>query len=145
VDDLREWVVSGLAPPVPVWTNETTRQFRLARNAAVHTARIYADEGFTVVIDDVIYPEEAEELFAGPLSRYELHKVLLKPRLETVLARNAQRTNKSFDTSLLDDTCRALHRAMSELDFAGAGWIVVDSSDMSVEETANEVLRRIRG
>ena len=34
VDDLREWVVAGIAHPVPEFTEETARQFRLARGAA---------------------------------------------------------------------------------------------------------------
>src|SRR5436309_1207155 len=46
VDDLREWVVSGIAHPVPLWTEETTHQFRLARQAAAQTARLYAQAGF---------------------------------------------------------------------------------------------------
>jgi hypothetical protein len=39
VDDLRGWVVSGIAHPVP-WTDESGRQFGLARRAAVRTAGI---------------------------------------------------------------------------------------------------------
>jgi hypothetical protein len=35
IDDLREWVVSGMAQAVPLWTEETERQFRLARHSAV--------------------------------------------------------------------------------------------------------------
>ena len=31
VDELREWVVSGISQPVPEFTEETGRQFRLAR------------------------------------------------------------------------------------------------------------------
>ena len=38
VDDLREMVVAGMAHPVPEWTDETTRQFDLARRSAAHTA-----------------------------------------------------------------------------------------------------------
>ena len=34
VDDLREWVVAGIAQPVPEFTEESGRQFRLARGAA---------------------------------------------------------------------------------------------------------------
>lgn len=56
VDDLRERVVSGIAHPVPHWTTETSRQFLLARKAAIATARLYADEDFAVALDDVVFP-----------------------------------------------------------------------------------------
>src|SRR5689334_5075047 len=82
VDDLRELVVSGRANPIPRWTNETTRQFRLARQAAAQVADLYASAGFAVAIDDVILPAEAEALIATPLASHTMHKVLLRPDLE---------------------------------------------------------------
>src|SRR5947209_12215791 len=81
VDDLREWVVAGRANPIPTWTAETTRQFRLARQAAAQVAHIYAGAGFAVAIDDVILPAEAEALLATPLASHNVYKVLLRPDL----------------------------------------------------------------
>lgn len=37
IDNLREWVVTGIAHPIG-WTEETTRQFRLAESAAASVA-----------------------------------------------------------------------------------------------------------
>src|SRR5215204_6054731 len=88
VDDLREWVVSGIAHPVPVWTEETGRQFRLARQAALEIARIYAGARFAVVIDDIIFPDEAARGVVEALSGYDVHKVVLHPDLDTALRRN---------------------------------------------------------
>lgn len=143
VDDLREWVVSGLADPVPVWMDETTRQFRIARQAASHTARLYASEGFAVAIDDVIFPHEAEEMFARPLSDFTLHKVLLQPNVEAALSRNATRTNKSFDTAGLAGLIRKIHDMMPASVYARAGWTIIDSTHLGVEETVDEILKRI--
>ena len=98
VDDLREWVVSGISQPVPEFTEETGRQFRLARGAAAQVAATYADAGFAVAIDDVIHEPDAEVLVA-PLAPRTVHKILLQPSLEVALARNADRTNKGFDTA----------------------------------------------
>jgi chloramphenicol 3-O-phosphotransferase len=142
VDELRERVVSGIAHPVPEWSEETSRQFGLARQAAVATCGVYAAEGFAVAIDDVIFPEEAQVLYEAPLAEYGVHKVLLRPGLETALRRNAERTNKGFNTGLLEDTTRDLHLAMGDGSFERMGWIVIDSSRMGVEETVDEVLRR---
>jgi len=143
VDDLREWVVSGIAPPVPVWTEETSRQFRLARQAAAQMARLYADTGFAVAIDDVILPAEVQELFEAPLLGYPVHKVLLRPALETALRRNAERANKAFDTLILDDVIRRLHTAMDERAYAKSGWLVIDNGALDVAETVDIILGRV--
>ena len=143
VDDLREWVASGLADPVPVWTDETTRQFTLARRAACYTARLYADAGFAVVVDDVIFPDEAEELFAAPLSGYFLHKFLLQPNVEAALLRNAHRTNKSYNTASLVELIRTIHNMMPASAYVEKGWTVIDSTHLGVEETVDAILSRI--
>lgn len=140
VDDLREWVVSGIAQPVPVWTAETSRQFRLARQAAAQIARLYASAGFAVAIDDVIAPAETQELFETALPGYVVHKVLLRPALEVALRRNTQRANKSFDTSILDDVIRGLHTSIDEHAYAQAGWLVIDNGALGVVETVDTIL-----
>ena len=68
VDDLREWVVSGISQPVPEFTEETGRQFRLARTAAAQVAALYADAGFAVAIDDVIHEPDAERAWSTLLA-----------------------------------------------------------------------------
>ena len=145
VDDLRAWVVSGHAPPVPVWTEETTRQFTLARQAAADVARRYAEAGFAVALDEMIFPEEAERLLVQPLAGLELHKVLLRPSLHVALERSATRTSKTFAASLLEGAIRELHAAMTEETFRGAGWLVVDSSGQTVAETVTRILERTAG
>ncbi len=89
VDDIREWVVAGIAHPVPRWTDETGRQFHLARQAAAQTALVYHGAGFAAVIDDVIFPAEGQTLFVEGLPRDNLHKVVLLPSVEVALARNS--------------------------------------------------------
>lgn len=143
VDDLREWVVSGIAHPVPLWTEETTRQFRLARQAAVQTARLYAEAGFAIAIDDIIYPAEAKALILNQLPDFTIHKILLLPKAEIALVRNARRNNKNFDTSILTEPIREIQRAMIEQNYGEAGWIIIDSSGLSIEETVKEVLKRV--
>jgi chloramphenicol 3-O-phosphotransferase len=91
VDDLRELVVSGIAHPVPDWTEETGRQFSLARRAATQMARLYAEAGFAVAIDDVIFPAEARSLRSETLEGLLVHQVLLYPSLDVALERSASR------------------------------------------------------
>ncbi len=68
VDDLREWVVAGIAHPVPEFTEETARQFQLARTAAAGIVALYAGAGFAVALDDVIHEPDAETYVAAPLA-----------------------------------------------------------------------------
>ena len=139
VDDLREWVVSGIAHPVPEFTEETGRQFRLARAAAAQVAAIYAAAGFAVAIDDVIHEADAENLVAllGPRP---VRKILLQPSLEVALARNTARTNKDFDTSVLTETIRGIHRSLGEQNASDRGWTVIDTSSLSLEATVDTIL-----
>jgi predicted kinase len=143
VDDLRELVVTGHASPIE-WTEETTRQFALARRSAARMAADYSDEGFAVVIDDVVREEDVDQ-FARHLAGRPLTKVALIPRLDVALARNRQRTNKSFDTTVLEPVARRLHRSLVESCRPGAGWIALDTSDTDVATTVTEMLRRADG
>lgn len=139
-DDLRGWVVAGNAPPVPTWTAETERQFRLSRRTAVEMATRYADAGFAVAIDDVIFEAAYTEQFAPWLVGYTVCKVLLAPNREVALQRNLTRTNKDFDTSLLNDTTRQLHGELLAANWPADGWHIIDSSHQSIAETVDAIL-----
>ncbi len=127
------------------WSDETTRQFALARAAAVATAVGYAEAGFAVALDDVGFPAEAQSLFVEPLSAFPVYKVLLLPKLDTALNRNAERTNKRFETAALVETIRGLHKTFTQQarDFRAAGWLVIDSSELSLEETVAHILNSV--
>ncbi len=139
VDVLRAMVVSGMAHPIPVWSEETTRQFILARDTAVDMAARYHDADFTVVIDDVMYEREFDALrlkFGGR----PVKKVLLLPDVETAVSRNNTRASKWFDPSVLEAPIRAIHPEMAAENTAAAGWKIVDSTHQTVAETVAHVL-----
>jgi chloramphenicol 3-O-phosphotransferase len=143
VDDLREFVVSGIAHPVNP-TPETTRQFRLARACAMQTAKMYATEGFAVVIDDVLFPHDAAQLEQEFLSGFKVHKILLRPKLEVALSRNATRENKNFDTTILEPVIRDLFTGMQPKEFQNAGWLNLDSSELNLETTVRLILAQFK-
>jgi chloramphenicol 3-O-phosphotransferase len=145
VDDLREWVVSGIAHPVPVWTDETTRQFQLARRAASQTARLYAEAGFAVALDDVLFAADARTMYEPHLLGLPLHRVLLLPSAEAALRRNASRTTKAFDTQVLAEPIRQLRQELAGQGAALEQWLVLDTSDLSIEETVTQILARYLG
>lgn len=142
IDDLREWVVSGIAHPVPELTPESERQFALARQSAAQLATIYTQAGFAVAIDDVIDPENAAKLEQN-LSML-VCKVLLRPAVEVAQRRNTERTNKQFDTGVLQNVIISIYE-MHDLDaYRDANWLVLDSGALNVSETVNAILDHFR-
>lgn len=138
MDDLRQLVVSGLASPL-TWNEETAQQFAIARRNAARLAVDYATAGFTVVIDDVIHEMDLPQLqpYLGGLAP---RKVLLSPSIFVVHRRNAQRTNKSFDTKILEPVATRMHGELVAKCPPSAGWFVLDTSTISVEDTVDRIL-----
>ena len=140
VDDLRDWVRSGYASPIGNIDSEKVHaQFRLARSCATFIAMEYAAAGYAAVVDDVV-GGIAREAF-DPLIQAGARRVVLMPSLEVALARNRDRTNKTFDTAVLEPATRGLHAYM-ERENIGPGWTVIDSTSLSVEETVDAIVAR---
>jgi hypothetical protein len=83
VDDLREIMVNGFAPPGE-WTDAVEAQFRRARRAATHLARAYHAAGIDFVIDDVCVPEHFHEHCTDRLEDPSVKRAALGPRLRAV-------------------------------------------------------------
>ncbi|WP_019587067.1 AAA family ATPase [Deinococcus apachensis] len=139
VDDLRDFVVSGHAPPRLDHPPEAVRQFALARTAAAQVARLYADAGFTVAVDDVLWATDLE-LFAPHWAGLDVRPVLLAPGLAVAQDRNSARTNKSYDTRTLVSLIDGLHSQMSPEAYREAGWAIVDSAGQNGGETVEALL-----
>jgi chloramphenicol 3-O-phosphotransferase len=139
VDDLREFVVSGISHPVPNWTEETGRQFRLARESAASTAKLYANNGFAIVIDDVISSDDVSSIFEPLFAEFNFHKILIQPRLEVALERSRTRTNKNFDPSFLEEPIHQIYAWMSAQKVPH-NWLRLDSSELNLEQTVDAIL-----
>ena len=139
IDDLRELVVSGIAHPSLDHPPEAARQFALAHRAAAHHARLYAEAGFEVTIDDVLWPTSIHALL-DQLAGLEVRVVLLAPGIDTALARNAARTNKSYDTATLIPLIDGVYPSIVPEEYRAHGWTVLDTSGLTVEETVDALL-----
>lgn len=138
MDDLRQVVVSGLASPLN-WTDETALQFAISRRNAGRLAADYVGNGFTVVIDDVIKEADMGQLLPH-LGGLVPRKILLSPSIFVVHRRNAQRTNKTFDTKVLEPIATRMHGELVAGCPPAAGWFVLDTSSISVEDTVDRIL-----
>jgi len=136
-DDLRDLVVSGFASALDPWTDEHSRQFSLSWRAGASIARRYADAGFTAVIDDVVRGEDLRRDFYPELRDRPLRKVLLKPTLEMALARSRQRTTKTFDPQRLEAVIARLYETLAN---DAPGWLVVDTSQLTIEQTVDAIV-----
>lgn len=139
VDDLRAFVLSGVASPLTEWTAETARQFALSRKAASTLAADYSDAGFAVVIDDVVREADMDQ-FVPYLHGRPARKVVLVPSLEVALARNLNRTNKSFDPAILESHTRRLYPMLVDGCRPEDGWLVVDTTDSDPKAAASALL-----
>lgn len=138
VDELREKMVKGYAIPEDgVFTEEVIQQFQMARSTAIYMARLYAGHGVNVVIDDVCVPPNFVEQYAALFEIPEVHRVLLYPKAATVIERIKQRGGPFEHIPYVPVIYNYLDK-MSK-----AGWIVLDSSEWTIEQTVIEVLSNI--
>ena len=139
MDDLRLWVVEGMADSVP-WSDETETQFRIAEDAACDVALRYQAAGFVAAIDHCRNPKRLEELIQARLLDVPVVKVCLMPTLNVNLERSHTRTNKTFDPHMLDETIVFTNTHYRE--DVPAGWLVIDNTELSVDATIQTILSR---
>jgi deoxyadenosine/deoxycytidine kinase len=138
VDELREKMVSGYAiPEHGVFTEEVMQQFQMARFTAIYMAQLYASQGVDVVIDDVCVPnnfiEQYAELFANP----QVQRILLYPDASRVIERITKRGGPMEHMQYVPVIYDFLETMPKD------GWIVLDSSKWTIEQTVKEVLSNI--
>jgi adenylate kinase family enzyme len=139
VDHLRDMMVKGAEMPGKEWNDEATRQFQRARSTAIYMAKLYASEGIDVFIDDVTVPAEFAAHYKVLFDDPTVYKILLLPTSSALIERIKKRKGP-FDEILID----AVPWLYSFLEpMPKDGWIVLDSSDWTIEQTVQEVLKRI--
>ncbi|MBX7132488.1 MAG: AAA family ATPase [Fimbriimonadaceae bacterium] len=137
VDDLRLWVVQGLADSVP-WSEETERQFQVAEEATCRVAATYQDAGFAVIVDHCRNLARLDVVIAKHLEGRPVLRVCLLPDLLINQRRNLGRTNKVFDPAVLTETIRFVNEAMSQAP-APDFWFVLDNSHLDVDQTVEQL------
>lgn len=144
VDTLRDMVVSGLALPGGAWGADLIEQLIVARTSASQMAEIYNKAGFAVVIDDFWDPNsslsEYEALFQNP----NVQRVLLFPSQQAAEARNIKRSGSSEAGAYIADGIRMVYESLNNEvpTLQREGWLVVDTSDKTMDETIDHILKR---
>ena len=140
VDALRDQVVSGFRLPEFSWPDEVDEQFRLARESASHMARLYAVAGFAVAIDDCLGPQREPRIdtvhYGSLLEDPEVHRVLIRPRLDVVVDRNRSRGNGLVE--FLESAIPTLYDVQAT--GLTEGWKIIDTSELSVDQTVERII-----
>jgi chloramphenicol 3-O-phosphotransferase len=140
VDDFRQMVVSGLADMGFDITPDLLEQIRLAREAASSMARLYNDMGFAVAIDDFWHTQLPHADYMQTLG-LNIFRILLLPSLQETLDRLHKRDKDSEGMKqMLEQGIRHVHHAIETQPETKTGWHVVDSSNLSIEETVDRIL-----
>ncbi len=133
-------MVSGMAHPIPEWTDAADTQFNLARVSAAHIAQTYLQAGFAVAIDDTIPPYKADRMLE-PLAEWAPVRVLLVPPVEVCLQRNVARTNKNFDKESLGEAIKWMHPEILKDHAQADHYLRIDNSILTPEEAAALILQ----
>ena len=142
VDTIRDMVVAGLALPGIEWGAELVQQISLARTSAIHMALSYQRAGFAVVIDDFYDPNQLSE-YQAFVDKPEVYKVVLYPDQETAHARNMQRAGQDPAREYIDEGIRIVYQHLKTMiePLRQDGWIVVDTTNLSIEQTVLAILK----
>ena len=139
VDQLRGMMVKGMDVPGNGFTEETYQQFQWARSTAIYMAQLYASQGVDVVIDDVCVPPNFVEQYAALFEIPGVHRVLLYPNAPGLIERIKKRAGP-WDHILVAEV-PLIYGYLEPM--PKDGWIVLDSSDWTIEQTVYEVLANI--
>ena len=134
VDDLRNSIIGGRVKPWP-HNEEVDRQMTLAAKNACLLANNFLDSGFSVFIDDVI----GRKL----LSQYKdsfpnIKTFLLLPSVDTLLSRFDNRGDDAHLRKRTEDLHEKFTKRKDEFN-----WQVIDSSNQTLEETANQIFKEL--
>ena len=135
-DVFRRSIVTGRAEMTPEASPEALRQLRLRYRIAAAAADAYFEEGFAVVLEDVIAGPLLGEVVALIRSR-PLHVVVLAPSVEAIAARETSREQVGYRHFAIEQ----LHAGFVDGTTPRIGrWL--DTSEQTAEETVADILAR---
>lgn len=134
-DAFRRMVVGGRADMTPEPDAEAVRQLRLRYRIAAAAADLYAGEGFTAVVQDVVLGPDLE-LFTGLVRTRPLMVVVLAPDPAVVERRERERGKSAYGAWTVAALDGVLRRDTPRVGL----WL--DTSARTPGETVTEILAR---
>jgi predicted kinase len=135
-DTFYGWIRTGFVPP---YLPEAVRQNEVVSSVMVGAACDYARGGYDVVVDGVLGPWALPPFVtAAARGALDLAYVVLRPTLDTTLARATERVGRALKEV---GPIRGLHGAFADL--GELERCAVDTTDQTAEQTTAEVRRRL--
>lgn len=135
-DVFRRMIVNNRVEVRPNSKNDELDQLRLRYRLAAQSADAYHRAGFTVVVQDVIVGPLLAD-FISYIKNRPLYVVVLCPSTAVVAAREAARAKKGYGIWSVEQLDAVLRNETPRIGM----WL--DSSEMSPEETVNEIINRL--
>jgi chloramphenicol 3-O-phosphotransferase len=136
-DEFRRMVVSGRVDMSPHGDPEAERQLALRHTIAARTADLYAEAGFTVVVQDLFVGRSLQP-FLDQLCFRPLNVIMLAPQVDVVMQRESERAKKGYTGNWeVRDFDRSFRRETPHIGL----WL--DSSQQTPDETVDELITRL--
>ncbi|MFE0423048.1 AAA family ATPase [Streptomyces sp. NPDC058953] len=138
-DAFRRMMVSGAAEmSADADARDVVReQLRLRHRISAHTADLYADAGWTAVVQDIVIGDALPEYVAMVRTR-PLYVVVLAPRPDVIAAREEARAKTGYGLGWTPEGLDAVLR-----DETPAIGLWLDSGGLTVEETVDAILGKL--
>jgi len=136
-DVFRRMVVNGRADMTPNPSPDAIAQLNLRYDLAAMAADRYAEEGYDVVVQDVILGKDLAD-FVKRIETHERYLVVLSPSVSAMEWREEQRSKDGYvhlSPGALDDVLR---RETAQIGY----WL--DSSKQTPEETVDDILANLQ-
>ncbi len=135
-DSFRKMMVRGREEMLPDASDEAMRQLALRYRLSASASRTYAEAGFHVVLQDVILGPALQQI-TEMLNGLPVYVVVLNPSENAISAREQIRNKKGYGLWTIHELNRRLTDETPRIGL----WL--DTSDLSPEETAQEIWKRI--
>ncbi|MVP00590.1 AAA family ATPase [Paenibacillus lutrae] len=134
-DIFRKMIVCDRKEVKPDAGEDQLEQLRLRYRLSAQAADTYYSQGFTVIMQDVVVGPMLAEFLSFVQTR-PLYVVVLNPDTQEVAAREAGRPKKGYGEWTVESLYSVLNNETPKIGM----W--VDSSNLTPEETVEEILRR---
>lgn len=135
-DLFRKMIVSGRKDMSENPTPEALYQLDMRHSLTAKAAIEYYNNGFTVVVQDNFLGQRLA-YFSALLDPHPTYVVVLNPTVQTIEEREHSRRKKGY----IGFTVNKLHKKFLEETPKIGLWL--DTSDMSIEQTINEIEKRV--
>jgi chloramphenicol 3-O-phosphotransferase len=136
-DIFRRMIVNDRKEVQPDAGVDELDQLRLRYRLAAQAAEMYVQAGFTVVVQDVVVGSVLND-FVSYIQSSPFYVVVLCPNREAVALREAGRAKKGYGAWSVEGLDHVLRNETPRIGL----WL--DSSELTPEETVNEIMGRLQ-